>query len=146
MPRSVTKLCPLSSRWGLFLFLGEDKLLYMRVNHGRAARVRSWGGHDPDPLKFERDGGRRIPLPIQGYHCSSSSVEYRESASGVLKIQSETINPLNPALNQLFIEKFEQVRLVTPFFSVSAGFSRDYRKKRHTELQFQKEATRPLNF
>lgn len=59
-------------------FLGQGHILCMRVDRARATWVRSWGGHDREPLELGRGGGRRIRLPIQSffdYHCGSSSIE-----------------------------------------------------------------------
>jgi hypothetical protein len=50
---------------GFVPFLGEDNVLYMRVNRGRATQVRSWEAHDPEPLEFGRGGGRKIRLSNQ---------------------------------------------------------------------------------
>jgi hypothetical protein len=77
----------------------------MRVDRRRATRMRSRGGYDPEPLEFGRSGGKRIHLPIQlnfDHHDLSSSIEYCETASGVLKIQSEAISPIDSGIESTF--------------------------------------------
>jgi ATP-dependent protease Clp ATPase subunit len=46
---------------GLVLFLGEDNVLYMRVDRGQTTR----GGQDPEPLEFGRCRGRIIRFLIE---------------------------------------------------------------------------------